>query len=453
MGCLNLTYYPTDFKVENYFKKELTLNKSVLNARKRYEMTNPVTGNVHVVISDRKLAVDDGTYSGGVKINSTPDGIIDFFEPDVVFAADYYAGVGQVMPGRLFVSENYRYGAQGSEVDEEIDGTRDRITTFYRNANLKTLRWDSPDPVTNPSVSPYAMNGNNGVRYNDPQGDCETCKIEGKFTLSFNFGTRGTSSFSLGLGVGASAGFGDEGGYRGAINTSARFYSGGLGSNKLSNPQFDVVVSPTIALGFPSGNGQSTISSPLSTFNRNNIDAVTNTDDFSFGISSNLVLNFGRGKAARFQRVGNFSLKANNLSLNVYNDFSRGLLGAISDGNDRYWTGGGGARWTFANGNSAFFATEVFTGQPSEVVPTIFNRYLDGVDYTRMKAGQGLFTDGRYYGGVSLNGYTVHGSISGDGLINTMGSQNFIHDNLGYPRFSTTYKQGFQLGGSYDSKF
>jgi RHS repeat-associated protein len=75
------------------------------------------------------------------------------------------------MPGTLYEGDNYRFGAQGSEVDKEMDGTRNWITTYYRNANLKTMRWSSPDPKANASWSPYAMMNGNPVLFNDPLGD------------------------------------------------------------------------------------------------------------------------------------------------------------------------------------------------------------------------------------------------------------------------------------------
>jgi len=94
------------------------------------------------------------------------------FEANIVFAAAYYDGVGMAMPGKVFVTQDHRYGAQGSEVDQERDGSRDRITTYYREGNLKTMRWDSPDPIIRAGQSPYAMFDNNPVLHNDPDGDC-----------------------------------------------------------------------------------------------------------------------------------------------------------------------------------------------------------------------------------------------------------------------------------------
>ena len=170
MSLSKSTYHSSKTIGNFLFSSEKTITKNTAT-KFLYEKENHL-GNVHVVISDRKLPVDDGVYdSNGNQTSTTPDGIFDYYEPDVVFAADYYDGVGMVMPGRLFVTEDHRYGAQGSEVDQEIDGSRDRITTYYRQGNLKTMRWDSPDPKTNASWSPYAMMQGNPVMYNDVLGD------------------------------------------------------------------------------------------------------------------------------------------------------------------------------------------------------------------------------------------------------------------------------------------
>jgi RHS repeat-associated protein len=87
---------------------------------------------VLVTVSDKKLAVDDGTYqeacTGGpnpfcelIKTSNTPDGIVDYYKADVITAGDY-APFGMALVGRKFSagSGGYRYGFNGKENSDEI---------------------------------------------------------------------------------------------------------------------------------------------------------------------------------------------------------------------------------------------------------------------------------------------------------------------------------------------
>ena len=146
-------------------QKQRTIGKKV------YELVDHL-GNVKVTVSDRKLPVDDGTYSGGVKINSTPDGIFDYYEPDVISTVDHYPG-GFPMPGRSFNGNSYRYGYNdGSEKDDEITGvTGSHFTTYFREFDTRLLIPWSPDPVFQPWQSPYSYMDGNPIWFNDPMGD------------------------------------------------------------------------------------------------------------------------------------------------------------------------------------------------------------------------------------------------------------------------------------------
>ena len=150
--------------------KKLTRKYEGDRGNKVYEITNPVTGNVHVVVSDRKLAVDDGTYSGGVKINSTPDGIMDYFEPDVLVARDFFP-FGSILPGRSFNSSSYRLGFNGMEKDDEITGvTGSHYTAEFWEYDSRTGRRWNVDPMVYPWQSSYAAFNNNPIVFSDPLG-------------------------------------------------------------------------------------------------------------------------------------------------------------------------------------------------------------------------------------------------------------------------------------------
>lgn len=156
--------------------------------RSSYELVDHL-GNIHVIVSDRKLPVDDGTYSGGVKINSTPDGIFDFYEPDVIVAQDFYP-YHSIMPGRNFNSNAYRYGgANGQEKDDEIAGSGNSYTAeYWQYSPRPVMRWNL-DPKPNPSISPYAVYGGNPIWFTDQKGD--TIKVttsKGKYLFSLDDG-------------------------------------------------------------------------------------------------------------------------------------------------------------------------------------------------------------------------------------------------------------------------
>lgn len=139
-----------------------------------YERGNHL-GNVLTVVSDRKIAVDHGTYnSSGVLVNTTPDGITDYYLADIVSACDYYA-FGSKMPGRKFNSSanKYRYGFNGKENDNETVGT-DEGTQDYgmRIYNPALGRFLSVDPITKnyPELTPYQFASNKPIRAIDLDG-------------------------------------------------------------------------------------------------------------------------------------------------------------------------------------------------------------------------------------------------------------------------------------------
>jgi RHS repeat-associated protein len=76
-----------------------------------------------------------------------------------------------LQPGRQFNADRYRFGYQGSEKDDEIAGTGNMYTTYFRQLDVRIGRWWSYDPKPNASLSPYASMGCNPILYNDPFGD------------------------------------------------------------------------------------------------------------------------------------------------------------------------------------------------------------------------------------------------------------------------------------------
>ena len=141
--------------------------------RKRYELSNHL-GNVLVAISDRKVQVDAGS-----------DGVYDYFLPDVWVTNDYLPAVasakagypfGMLQPGRNFSSEGYRFGFNGQEKDDEVNGTGNSYTAQYWQYDPRLGRRWNVDPEFRkiPSLSSYQVFSNNPIFYIDPYGNIQT---------------------------------------------------------------------------------------------------------------------------------------------------------------------------------------------------------------------------------------------------------------------------------------
>jgi RHS repeat-associated protein len=146
---------------------------------KFFELSNHLQ-NVLVTVSDKKTPVDDGTYEYSTatglytKINSTPDGKVDFYTPDIVTANDYYP-FGMMMPGRKYTAttSKYRYGFNGKENDNDVKGVEGGQQDYgLRIYDPRLGRFLSVDPLTDeyPWYSPYHFAGNSPIANIDLDG-------------------------------------------------------------------------------------------------------------------------------------------------------------------------------------------------------------------------------------------------------------------------------------------
>jgi len=77
------------------------------------------------------------------------------------------------MPGRMLSnSEQYRYGFNGMEKDDDWYGAGNEYTTEFRQLDVRTGRWMSMDPMMAiiPGHSPYEFAFNNPILFTDPSG-------------------------------------------------------------------------------------------------------------------------------------------------------------------------------------------------------------------------------------------------------------------------------------------
>jgi len=144
-------YNPTNDPVEN-------------QGNRNYEITNHL-GNVIATINDIRNGIPSQTNGS----------LIDHYEATVLSEQDYYP-FGMQMPGRGFSSSAYRYGFNGKENDDEIEGAGNQIDYGARIYDPRTARWQSVDPEfkKGPEFSPYGFDGNNPMSNIDIHGDWPT---------------------------------------------------------------------------------------------------------------------------------------------------------------------------------------------------------------------------------------------------------------------------------------
>src|SRR5690554_490630 len=152
----------------NHFSYDFSFRKL---EEKSYELSEH-RGNVMQVITDRKVAVDDGAFDvNGNLTSTTPDNTIDYYTADVVSYSDYYPG-GMVMPGRSGNANSYKYGSNGMLKDDEIKGEGNSYDFGARMYDPRVMRWLSRDPHESsyPNISPYVFVNNMPVWAIDPDG-------------------------------------------------------------------------------------------------------------------------------------------------------------------------------------------------------------------------------------------------------------------------------------------
>ena len=126
-----------------------------------YELSNHL-GNVLTVINDIKIP------------QSTNGTTVDGYQVGIVNVSDY-SPFGVQLDGRTIENGSYRYGFNGMEKDDEISGSGNSYTTYFRQLDPRVGRWKSIDPVAMAWESPYVAMNNNPIVFTDVRGDCPWC--------------------------------------------------------------------------------------------------------------------------------------------------------------------------------------------------------------------------------------------------------------------------------------
>ncbi|PXY42832.1 hypothetical protein DMB65_02105 [Flavobacterium cheongpyeongense] len=138
--------------------RPIVLNNYVnLTGDKQYELSNHL-GNVLSVISDKKIP-------------SLSSGALAYFNPEVLSYSDYYP-FGMLVPSRHGKSEDYRYGFNGKEKDDELKGEGNSYDFGARMLDPRVGRFFTKDPDFSlyPFMSPYCYAANSPIYLLDSQG-------------------------------------------------------------------------------------------------------------------------------------------------------------------------------------------------------------------------------------------------------------------------------------------
>ncbi|WP_072362394.1 RHS repeat-associated core domain-containing protein [Chitinophaga sancti] len=116
---------------------------------KRYELSNQL-GNVLVTIGDQ-LSSDNQA---------------------VIYSAQDYYSFGMLQPDRQFAINEYRYGYNGKENDNQVKGNGNQIDFGARVYDSRIGRWMSVDPLASkyPEIAPHVFTLNNPIFFRDPDG-------------------------------------------------------------------------------------------------------------------------------------------------------------------------------------------------------------------------------------------------------------------------------------------
>lgn len=361
--------------------------------------------------------------------------------------SDYYP-FGMLLPNRHESSNEYRYGFQGQEKDDEIKGEGNSVNYKYRMHDPRIGRFFAVDPLTSkyPHYTPYSFSGNS------PIGSVEVGGLEG---IPINGGISAGVSFNFGshqnrFGVNVS-------GYVGAFNTVqvsgslSAFYN--FSNYGFSGSSSEIQATGGISVSF----GKS--------FNINS--GGTGGKDFTLGANNtgkrNSIFLYSStylDNNTTSQRVagagftsGNFKFRFEDDYLPIFADAKTGIL--LGDAEDRYRSAAVKLDYKFSN-FSASAGFTLWTGDPKEgwgngssngliTKPIGFLSGSENAAYGIGKYGKyNMFTPGgnavngagfslgAAYGGITLGGNSFNLGYESEGIRQFIQNQA-THNNVGSP--------------------
>jgi RHS repeat-associated protein len=157
-SCLELIANSTEIDIREFSR---TINL------KSYEIANHL-GNVISTVSDLKIPVDISN-----------DNFTDSYSAIIISATDY-SPFGAALESRSFNKEMYRFGFNGQESDDEINGIGNSYAFEYRVHDSRLGRFLSIDPVQKeyPWNSTYAFAENRVIDGMDLEGREWSCTTE-----------------------------------------------------------------------------------------------------------------------------------------------------------------------------------------------------------------------------------------------------------------------------------
>lgn len=335
------------------------------------------------------------------------------------------------IPAGEQVLHNYKF--QGQERQDELGLNWDSFK--WRNYDYAIGRFMSIDPLAEDYnyQSPYNFAENQVISGFELEG---LEKVDAQFglKLNLNIGTNGINvNASTSIGVSSKIGA-----FQPSANLSATFYNGGLGTTSMARGfQRDIVASGAVTVG---GGNASPIS--LNTFNPNTATGVENTFKNSGTVGTNFVLN----SSGRNQQVAFAGARFGDVSFGTHNDFQGASKIGLSDGQDRFHTGGGFL--SFGTNDSSFQGTlsfNVFTAMTdindglnsSSFTQELFGGTPVNVNSFSLNQGSSSFSfrTGNFTGGFSTLGKS------------SMFSQNAIHKAIDFHLIPSTTKDTYNASG------